>query len=85
LFQATDFAFAWGPHTIASADVIVDPLNPTESSNDVAQVFDPFGTVGSSAFAGGGDFDLAAIFGDAFNTETAAAGGNYRVDILPML
>jgi hypothetical protein len=43
------------------------------------------GTVGSSAFAGGGDFDLAAIFGDAFNTETAATGGNYLVDILPML
>jgi hypothetical protein len=25
-----DFAYAWGPHTIASADVLVDPLNPTE-------------------------------------------------------
>jgi hypothetical protein len=23
-----DFAFAWGPHTVASADAIVDPLNP---------------------------------------------------------
>jgi hypothetical protein len=80
-----DVAFAWGPHTIASADVIVDPSNPTSSSNDAALVFDPFGTVGSSAFAGGGDSDLAAIFGDGFNTDLAAVGGNFLVDILPTL
>jgi hypothetical protein len=80
-----DVAFAWGPHTIASADAIVDPSNPTSSSNDAALVFDPLGTVGSSAFAGGGNFDLAAIFGDALSTDTAATGGNYLVDILPML
>jgi hypothetical protein len=80
-----DVAFAWGPHTIASADLIVDPLNPTESDNDAALVFDPFGTVGSSAFAGGGDSDLAAIFGDGFNTDLAAVGGNFLVDILPTL
>jgi hypothetical protein len=80
-----DFASAWGPHTIASAGVIVDPLNPTASSNDVAPVFDPFGTVGSEAFAGGGNFDLAAIFGDGFNTDAAAVGGNFLTDILPML
>jgi hypothetical protein len=80
-----DLAFDWGPHTIASADAIVDPLNPTSSSNDVSAVFDPFGTVGSSAFAGGGNFDLAAIFGDGFNTELGAVGGNFLVDILPML
>jgi hypothetical protein len=69
----------------------VDPRWPTRprtrssSSNDAALVFDPFGTVGSSAFAGGGNFDRAAIFGDAFNTDTAATGGNFLVDILPML
>jgi hypothetical protein len=41
--------------------------------------------VGSSAFAGGGDSDLAAIFGDGFNTDTAAVGGNFLLDILPTL
>ncbi len=80
-----DFASAWGPHTIASAGVIVDPSSPTSSSNDVATVFDPFGTVGSDAFAGGGNFDLAAIFGDGYNTELGAVGGNFLTDILPTL
>jgi hypothetical protein len=80
-----DFASAWGPNTIASAGVIVDPSVPTSSSNDVATVFDPFGTVGSDAFAGGGNFDLAAIFGDGFNTELSAVGGNFLTAILPML
>jgi hypothetical protein len=80
-----DFASAWGPNTIASAGVIVDPSSPTSSSNDVATVFDPFGTVGSEAFAGGGNFDLAAIFGDGFNTDLGAVGGNFLTDILPTL
>ncbi|MBV9723121.1 MAG: hypothetical protein JO082_14550, partial [Mycobacterium sp.] len=53
--------------------------------NDVALVVDPLGTTGSSAFAGGGNFDLAAVFGDGFNTELGATGGNYLVDILPAL
>jgi hypothetical protein len=80
-----DFAYAWGPNTVASADALVDPLNPTASSNDVATVFDPFGTVGSDAYAGAGNFDLAAVFGDGFNTDLGAVGGNFLTDILPML
>jgi hypothetical protein len=80
-----DFAYALGPHTVASADALVDPSNPTASSNDVATVFDPLGTMGSEAYAGGGNFDLAAIFGDGFNTDLGAVGGNFLTDILPML
>jgi hypothetical protein len=77
-----DFAFAWGPHTIASSG---DLFSTTSSSGDIATVFDPFGTMGSDAYAGIGNFDLAAIFGDGFSTDTAATGGNFLVDILPML
>jgi hypothetical protein len=77
-----DFAYALGPHTIASSG---DVFNITPSSYDVAMVFDPFGTVGSSAYAGIGNFDLAAVFGDSLSTGTAATGGNFLVDILPML
>ena len=80
-----DFASAWGPDTIASTGVIVDPSFPTASSNDVATVVDPFGTVGSDAYAGGGDYDLAAVFGDGLNTDLAAVGGNFLTDILPSL
>lgn len=37
-------------------------------SNDVAFVVDPFGAIGSEAFAGfGGNFDLAGAFGDNFD------------------
>jgi hypothetical protein len=80
-----DTAFAWGPHTIANAGAFADPGFPTSSSNDVATVVDPFGTVGSDAYAGGGNFDLAAAFGDGLNTDLAAVGGNFLTDILPPL
>ena len=73
-----DFASALGPHTIAS---VGDNFSITPSSNDLAIVFDPFGTVGSEAHAGIGNFDLAAIFGDMLSA--TALGGNGLVDILP--
>jgi hypothetical protein len=74
-----DFAFALGPDTIASSG---DVFSTTSSSNDVATVFDPFGAVGSSAFAGIGNFDLAAVFADALTAN--AFGGDDLVTILPM-
>jgi hypothetical protein len=57
-------------------------------NSDVAFVYDPTGTVGSTADAGAnltttGDFDLAGAFGDALNP--SATGGNFLVDILPGL
>ena len=58
------------------------------SNYDIASVFDPTGTVGSYADAGGnataGDYDFAAVFGDALNAITAT-GGNFLTDILPSL
>jgi hypothetical protein len=58
------------------------PFTETASSNDIAMVFDPFGTAGSEALAGIGNFDLAAVFADMLH---AAAEGNFMADILPML
>ncbi|MGH3967382.1 MAG: hypothetical protein ACRDTV_04490, partial [Mycobacterium sp.] len=56
-------------------------------NNDIATVFDPFATVGSTATAGAiedfpGNFDLGAVFGDMLHS-FAAVGGNFLVDILP--
>jgi len=80
LSENDDSAFAWGPHSLASAG---DALGNYPSSNDIAAVFDPFGTEGSSAFATGGNFDLAAAFGDMLHAMTAI--GNDLVNILPSL
>ena len=46
--------------------------------------------MGSTAVAGEGldipgNFDLAAVFGDGFDTFPGATGGNFLVEILPML
>ena len=76
-----DFASAWGPNTIASAGDLFNPSTP--SSDDAALVFDPFGTAGSDAYAGIGNFDLGAVFGDMLTAN--AFGGNYLLDILPSL
>jgi hypothetical protein len=54
-----DFASAFGPHTGAVAGSFGSP-----SANDLAMVFDPFGTLGSTAEAGSGSFDLSSIVGD---------------------
>ena len=61
-----------------------DFLSAVGGSNDTAFVIDPWGTVGSTAFAGlGNNFDLAGVFGDDLNA--AATGANFLVDILPSL
>jgi hypothetical protein len=59
-------------------------------NNDIATVFDPFGTAGGYSVAGAddmlnlpGNFDIAAAFGDGFSPE--ATGANYLVEILPTL
>jgi hypothetical protein len=54
-----DFASAVGTHTTAIAVALTAP-----SHNDVASVFDPFGSLGSTAEAIDGNFDLAAVVGD---------------------
>jgi hypothetical protein len=58
--------------------------------DDIATVFDPFGTVGSTPVSGASDllnlpgsFDLAAVFGDGFSAFPDATGGNFLIDILP--
>jgi hypothetical protein len=76
-----DVAYAWGPHTSAASG---DLITTTPSSNDIAAVFDPFGTVGSAAYAGDGNFDLAAVLG-LDNVVASAVGANFLVDILPSL
>ncbi|HXO79342.1 MAG TPA: hypothetical protein VN856_05565 [Mycobacterium sp.] len=66
-------------------------FDPAVVGNDnIATVFDPFGTLGSTAVAGEGfdipgNFDLAAVFGDGFDTFPGATGGNFLVEILPTL
>jgi hypothetical protein len=71
----------------AQAGGVFDPA--LVGDNDIATVFDPFGTVGSDSFAGASDpgepgsFDLAAAFGDGLSPD--ATGANYLVDILPTL
>ncbi len=76
-----NFADAFGANTNAEAGSI---LTDTPSSYDIASVFDPSSTVGSTALAGDGNFDLGAVFGDSL-ASTDAVGGNYLVDILPGL
>ena len=81
-----DFAFYWGPAPSLDTGAFAGWLGgDTTGSNDVAAVFDPSGTAGSLAVAGdGGNFDLGTVFGDALSS-TAATGGNFLVDIQPML
>jgi hypothetical protein len=75
-----DSAFAWGPHAIAGAG---DSFGNYPNGGDIATVFDPFGTAGSSAYATDGYFDLAAAFGDMQHALTPI--GNFLVDIMPSL
>lgn len=87
-----DLAYVLGGTSSTSAGG--DYFDPSiTGNNDIATVFDPFGTVGSTATAGAsfegvpGNFDLAAVFGDGFigGTGADATGANYLVDILPSL
>jgi hypothetical protein len=66
-----DWASAIGAHTDAEAGVF-----EVAGQNDGALVFDPFGTVGSTAEAGDGNVDLASVFGDGSNAY-AGFPGNY--------
>ena len=67
-----DFGAALGNYAEAEAGV----FTTVPSQNDVALVFDPSGTLGSTAQAGDGNLDLASVFGD---NSTALAGepGNF--------
>ena len=67
-----DFGAAFGPNTDAEAGV----FNDVPSQNDVALIFDPSATVGSTAHAGDGNFDLASVFG-ADSTALAGLIGNF--------
>jgi len=50
---------ALGPDANAEAGVV-----SAASQNDAALVFDPFGTLGSTAASGDGNFDLTSVFCD---------------------
>jgi hypothetical protein len=76
-----DFAYALGSHDIAIGGGYFGV--ETDSNHDVAVVVDPFGTAGSTASAGNGDYDFAAAFGDMLHA--MAVEGSHMVDILPML
>jgi hypothetical protein len=67
-----DLGMAWGPSTDAESGV----FSTVPGGNDVALVVDPFGTLGSSASAGDGKFDLASVFGDG-STASVGMPGNY--------
>lgn len=57
-----DVASYWGTLTTIPTVATVEALH---GSGDTAFVVDPFGTIGSEAFAGfGGNFDLAGAWGD---------------------
>jgi hypothetical protein len=78
----TSSATAGGDYTGTTTDV---------GNNDIAYVFDPWGTVGSNANAGfdsltglTGNSDLAAVLG-VDNLTANAIGANDLVDILPTL
>jgi hypothetical protein len=75
-----DFAAAIGPDAKAESG---DLFTNVASSNDTAIVVDPTGTEGSTAFAGEGNFDLAAAFGDMLHA--SATELNNVIDILPSL
>ncbi len=61
-----DWASAIGPLTDAEAGVFYDPASESylPSQSDGAVVFDPFGTSGSIAESGSGNFDFASVLGD---------------------
>jgi hypothetical protein len=87
-FGDNDIANVVGNDSFAASGGGFDPA--VVSNNDIATVFDPFGTLGSTAIAGEGldipgNFDLAAVFGDGFDTFPGATGGNFLVEILPSL
>jgi hypothetical protein len=82
-----DLAFVLGDNSFAGSGGTFDG-SPEAGNNDIAAVFDPFGTVGSSVYSGAsytapGDFDLGTVFGD--DLSVVATGDNYLVEILPVV
>jgi hypothetical protein len=75
-----DYSSAVGTNSDAESGVIGDFSGLTGA--DIATVFDPSGTVGSTALAGNGVFDLGAVFSDGVSS-TGAVGGSFLVDIVP--
>jgi hypothetical protein len=75
-----DFAAAIGAFAKAESG---DLFTNVASSNDTAIVVDPTGPDGSTAYAGEGNFDLAAAFGDMLHA--SATELNNVIDILPSL
>jgi hypothetical protein len=75
-----DSASAVGTNAFAESGVI-DGFSG-QTGGDIATVFDPSGTVGSTAEAGNGFFDLGAALSDGV-TSTGAVGGSFLVDIVP--
>jgi hypothetical protein len=84
------------PANYDSASVVGNVTTPTKDfaiagsesgtggSSDTAFVFDPVGTVSSTAVAGDGfNSDLAGVFGDGLNASAITA--NNLIDILPSL
>jgi hypothetical protein len=87
-FGDNNIASVVGDNSYAASGGGFDPA--VVGNDNIAAVFDPFGTLGSTAVAGEGldipgSFDLAAVFGDGFDTFPAATGGNFLVEILPTL
>jgi hypothetical protein len=85
---ADDIANVVGNNSYAASGGGFDPA--VVGNDDIATVFDPFGTLGSTAVAGEGfdvpgSFDLAAVFGDGYDTFPLATGSNFLVEILPTL
>ena len=73
LLSNGDFGAAVGNHTEAESGV----FETVPSQNDVALVFDPSGTLGSTSLAGGGNGDLASIVGDNGSAYAGDVGGNF--------
>jgi hypothetical protein len=84
-----DSATAVGNNTVASAGGYLYDTSLT-GNNDVANAFDPFGTLGGEATSGAsstasGNWDLAAIFGVDGASANSATGADYLYDIVTAL
>jgi hypothetical protein len=70
-----DYASSVGTDALAFAGSFQDQPDPTApSAGDVALVYDPSGTEGSTVFAGNGLADLGAVFGDHSDAFSGLAG-----------
>jgi hypothetical protein len=70
-----DWASAIGQNANAEAGVFT-----VASQHDGALVFDPFGTLGSTALAGDGNVDLASVFGDGSMADVGT--GSYDLGLV---